>query len=407
MTETQESLGQLMLLLGGVALVAAPLKAVLARAALPALVGFIGLGIALAVADRSLGMLSRDVEGAIGILAQIGLIALLFRVGLESDLGRLAAQLRRAVAIWLPDMVVPATLAFVLIWVWPGLGPIPALLTGIAASATSIGVSVAPWEEAGALDSDDGALLLDVAELDDLSAVILLGIVFAVAPGLRAGTDVAADAVWSGALQFAKIAAFSAACYAFSRLAERRLSALFAGLDAKLGPFLFAAGMVFLIGALADALGFSMAIGALFAGLAFSRDPAEHRIDEAFGYVLALFGPFFFLSIGLSVGFEHVGGVLSLAVALFAVLVAGKLCGAGLAARVVAGRRTGRLIGASMVPRAEIFLIVMLQGLALGAWAVPQELYTAAVLAAVATCIAGPLAVARLLDRHQHRGQAT
>jgi Kef-type K+ transport system membrane component KefB len=291
-------------------------------------------------------------------------------------------------------MALPAAAVFALIWAWPGLGVVPALLTGIAASATSIGVSVAPWEEAGALGTDEGALLLDVAELDDLSAVVLLGVVFAIAPGLQNGAaGLTGEALAAGALQVARIVGFAALCYAFSRLAERQLTALFARLDPATGPFVFAAGAVFLIAATADALGFSMAIGALFAGLAFSRDPAERRIDEAFAGVLALFGPFFFLSIGLSVDLSDPAGAAGLAAALFAVLALGKLAGAGLPAWWLAGRRSGWLIGASMVPRAEIYLVVMVHGLALGAWAVPETLYAAAVLAALATCVAGPLAV--------------
>jgi len=397
MTEAHDGYGLFMLALGVLALLSVPLGSALRKATLPGLVAFIGLGLALSAGERLLGGLTAELRDQIGMLARLGLVALLFRVGLESDLGRLVGQLRRAAAIWLPDMSVAAALVFALIWVWPGLGPIPALLTAIAASATSIGVSVAPWEEAGALESDDGALLLDVAELDDLSAVVLLGILFAVAPGLHEGSGMIAEAARTGGAQLLRIAAFSALCFGFSRLVEPRLSALFAGLDPRTGSFLFAAGIVFLIAALADVLGFSMAIGAMFAGLAFSRDPAQRRIDDAFAYVLALFGPFFFLSIGLSVEFGHFRTALPLAVALFVVLVAGKLAGAGLAASLVADRRTGRLIGASMVPRAEIFFIVMAHGLSLGAWAVPPDLYSAAVLAAVATCVAGPLAVSWLL----------
>lgn len=404
MTETAD-FGLLMMILGAVVLVSIPLRKGLSRLGMPGLVGFVAIGIILVAADRWVGLLTPVLRSQIDVLAQLGIVALLFRVGLESDPGRLASQLGRAVAIWLPNMILPGLASFALILVWPGLGPVPALFAGIAASATSIGVSVAPWEEANALNSENGALLLDVAELDDVSAAILLGIVFAVAPALRDGFH--GGAWWhialSSGVEVFKILSFSALCFAFSRLVERRLSSLFASLDDKLGPFIFAAGTVFLVTAAAHILGFSVAIGALFAGLAFSRDPAERQIDEAFAHVLALFGPFFFLSIGLSVGFERIGSAMILAVALFVVLAAGKLLGAGLPAWAITGRRTGLLIGASMIPRAEIYLIVMLHGLMLGAWAVPQELYTAAVLAAAATCIVGPLVVTRLLGEEESK----
>lgn len=406
MTEPAEY-GLFMLVLGSVLLLSVPIRQGLRRACLPGLIGFVGLGFALSAIDQWTGLLTPGLMDQIDFLAKLGIVTLLFRVGLESDLGRLAAQLRRAVKIWVPNMAVSALAAFTLILLWPGFGAVTALIVGIAASATSIGVSVAPWEEAGHLDSEEGALMLDVAELDDVSAVILLGILFAVTPSLQGGVNdgIWADVALTGGLQVLKIIGFGVVCFGFSRLVEPRFSALFAKLDSKLGPFIFAAGTVFVIAALADGLGFSMAIGALFAGLAFSRDPAEQRIDDAFGYILAVFGPFFFLSIGLSVTFEGLGTAVPLAVALFVVLVAGKMIGAGLPTQIIAGRRTGRLIGASMIPRAEIYLIVMLHGLTLGAWAVPPELYTAAVFAAVGTCIAGPLLVARRLGVQQAEGQ--
>src|SRR6056297_445666 len=232
MTEHVEY-GLLMLILGLVVLLSVPLRQGLRWACLPGMVGFVALGAAVSGIDRWSGVLTPAINDQIEFLAQLGIVALLFRVGLESDPGRLVAQLGRAVAIWLPNVVLPGLAAFALILVWPGFGTVPAFIMGIAATATSIGVSVAPWEEAGALDTADGALMLDVAELDDLSAVVLLGIVFAVAPQLRdgPGAGIGWDVVLVGAGQVLKIAVFSALCYAFSRLAERRLSAKFADID--------------------------------------------------------------------------------------------------------------------------------------------------------------------------------
>ncbi len=405
MTDVASSLPMLMVFLGLVTLLSAPLRAFLGRLSLPGMVGFILLGVALSVLDAETGVLTPRLQEEIVILAQFGIVALLFRVGLESDLDQLARQLRRAAMIWVPDMLVPAMLVFMLILAWPGLGLIPALVAGIAASATSVGVGVAAWEDAGRLDTEDGALLLDVAELDDLSAVVVLGVVVAVLPALHDGTqgDLVGEVAWAGGLQLARIIGFCLACYAFSRLAERRLTAAFSRLDRRIGPFVFATGTVFVIAALAEALGLSFAIGALFAGLAFSRDPAERQIDLAFAYFLAVFGPFFFVSIGLSVRLDDIQAAAALALALFAALVAGKLLGAGVATWILTDSATGLLIGASMIPRAEIYLILMLHGLALGEWAVPPMLYSAAVLASIGTCILGPLMVGRLIGQEHRR----
>lgn len=390
-----------MLLMGAVTLAATPLRAALERVNLPDVVGFILLGAALAVGMQAVGASHAPFAGALDFLARLGIVVLLFRVGLESNLDLLWRQIRRATIIWVPNMSLAGILVFALVYAWPGMGFTPALFAGVAAGATSIGVSVGLWQSAGRLDTEEGAVLLDVAALDDISAVVLLSVLFAVSTTIQSepGGSLLGQAVLTGGWQLVKLAAFSAACYLFSRRLEASLSAFFDGLDPRLGPITFAAGTVFVIAACAELMGFSMAIGALFAGLALSRDREERTIDRTFGILLALFAPFFFVAIGFRIDGAAVGGALGLAVALTVAAVAGKLIGAGVPAGLMLSRRAGTLIGFSMVPRAEIFLVVMLHGLTLGEWAVPQELFTAAVLASLATCIIGPAAVALLLPR--------
>ncbi|SEP20305.1 Kef-type K+ transport system, membrane component KefB [Salinihabitans flavidus] len=399
MIDTGEHHAAMLLLMGLVSLLAVPMRAAFARISMPSMIGFIVLGVSLSIGSNITGVASDTLNEQVPFLAKIGIVVLLFRIGLESDLDKLRQQLGRAALIWLPNMVLGATTAFALVMVWPGLGLIPALFTGVAASATSIGVSAGIWEATGALDSDTGALLLDAAELDDVSAVVLLSVLFAVGPLLKQpeGAAILAPALKAGAIQLLLTALFSMNCYLFSRWLEKPLSDGFAKLAPKHGPIVLATGAAFVIAAMAEVMGLSMAIGALFAGLAFSRDPAERSIDEAFGILLTVFGPFFFVAIGLSVDLTVLVEGIGLAAALAGMALLGKLLGAGLPATAMLGWRQGALIGFSMVPRAEIFLLVMLYGLTLGPWAVPQVLYNAAVLASIATCIIGPAIVGMML----------
>ncbi|MBB4285688.1 cation:proton antiporter [Roseospira goensis] len=399
MIESPQEYALLLLLLGTVTLAGTLLRSGLARWRLPAMAGFILIGVGLSGLDTLVPFLTPALHHNLEVLAKLGVVVLLFRVGLESDLGLLVQQLRNAAVIWLPNMAVAAALAFLVVSLWPGYGLIPALFVAVAASATSIGVSTAVWEESGHLNTPRGALLLDVAELDDVSAVILLSMLFAMVPILQAADN---GPLWSAAAQaagwqIAKLALFCLGCYLFSRRLEKPLTAWFHRLDPGLGPLVFAAGATFLIAAVADLLGFSMAIGALFAGLAFSRDPAEREIDRSFAVLYTLFAPFFFVVIGVAVNVTALHQALGIGLVLLGAAVLGKLLGAGLPAALVASRRDGLLIGVSMVPRAEIFLIVMLHGVTLGDWAVPERLYTAAVLVSLVTCIAAPVVVQRLL----------
>ena len=399
MIDTGEHHVAILLLMGLVSLLAVPMRAAFARISMPSMIGFIVLGVSLSIGSNMTGVASDTLNEQVPFLAKIGIVVLLFRIGLESDLDKLRRQLGRAALIWLPNMVLGATAAFALVVMWPGLGLIPALFTGIAASATSIGVSAGIWEATGALDSDTGALLLDAAELDDVSAVVLLSVLFAVGPMLKQPEEatILATALKAGAVQLLLTALFSIACYLFSRWLEKPLSDSFAKLSPTHGPIVLATGAAFVIAAMAEGMGLSMAIGALFAGLAFSRDPAERRIDEAFGLLLTVFGPFFFVAIGLSVDLTLLIGGMGLAAALAGMALLGKLLGAGLPSAAMLRWRQGALIGFSMVPRAEIFLLVMLFGLTLGPWAVPQVLYNAAVMASIVTCIIGPAIVGMML----------
>lgn len=393
----------LFILIVGVVIISASFaKSALARIKLPAVPGYILIGLILSLVNFQLDIFDSNLSQSIDLLAQIGIVVLLFRIGLESDLMALKRQFSRAVLIWFPNMIIPALLGFGLIAVfYPEFGMVAALFVGAALSATSIGVSAAVWDELGALNSNLGALLLDVAELDDISAVILLSLIFALSPALESSEigisyfDVLVEIVFL----VIKLVVFCGACYLFSRLVERSLTRFFLRLDVKFGPLLFAVGTGFIIAALADFIGLSLAIGALFAGLAFSRDPVEMEIDQAFSSVYALFSPFFFVAIGLSLDPSSLVGFIGLGMILLVVAIAGKVLGAGLPANFVVGPHQGLLFGFSMVPRAEIALIIMQFGLMLGSWAVPQKLYSAMVLVSLATCILAPITVRILMAR--------
>jgi len=398
-----------LILIGTVVLLSTLARHYLARLRLPAVVAYIAAGLALGLANGSAGaeggaFLTPELRHGIDVIAEVGLVVLLFRVGLESDVGALIRVLERAFAVFLCNFVVAGAAGVAAILVFTDYGLLAALFTGAALSATSVGISTAVWRDAGVLDSDAGALLVDVAELDDISAVIVIALLFALVPVIDSaeGGDVAAALAQEVVLLLLELAGLIAACYAFAHYAERRITRWFAARDKQAGPVLFAFSAALLIAALADRLGFSTAIGAMFAGLAFSADPAERRIDRALEEIYQVFTPFFFISVGLAVDLGAVAGSLDLALGLLAVAVAGKLAGAGVPVWLTETPARGWVMGWSMVPRAEIALIVMNYGLALGPWAVPQALYGAMVLVTLVTCLIAPVAVGRLLDRAAH-----
>jgi Kef-type K+ transport system membrane component KefB len=391
----------LWILLVGLTVIASGLiQGGLRRLGVPALVGYLLLGVLLALADARWGLLTEPVRTGFGFLADLGVVALLFRVGLDSHPGALARKLPRAAGVWVGDVAGSALLGFAAAHLVLGLGLIPSLIAATALTATSVGVSVAAWREADALGSGTGQLLIDVAELDDISAVVLMALLFTLIPLLQGEQGAWWPTLGLTAAGFlAKLALFVAFCYLFSRHAEGPITRLAGRLEPPPQRMLTVAGVGFVIAAMASSLGFSLAIGALFAGLVFSRDPEAVKTEKSFQDVYAFVTPFFFINFGLQVSPEHLGAGAGLGAVLLVAAVAGKALGAGTPAFLAGGVPAAALIGTSMIPRAEIAMIVMHQGLRLGHWAVPQRLYAAVLFVSAASCLLAPLALSHLLRR--------
>ena len=379
------------------------LKAGLGRLALPPLIGYLLVGLFLRLLDTSWCFLSDSAYEIIKFLGKVGLITLLFRIGLESDLFGLLRQLRRASIIWTADIAVSGFLGFLTAFYLLNLGWITSLVVATAFTATSVGISVAVWQNMGALQSPNGELLIDVAELDDISAVVLMALLFMVLPGLRGsveamGSPVALVGTRAG-MFLLKLIGFGGFCYLFSRYVEKSVTTFFRKLEPSPDPMLTVAGIGFMIAAVSSGLGFSLAIGAFFAGLVFSRDPQAVKMESSFLPVHDLFSPFFFISIGIQIDPATLDSALGAGLVLAAAAIGSKILADGLPVLFMHGAPAGLLIGVSMVPRAEIALVIMQRGRALGQWAVPSHVYSAMIVVTAATCLLAPLAVRSLLQR--------
>jgi len=399
----------LVLTVGGIVLLTMFIKSCLARIRVPALVGFLLLGIGVRAADMQWQLLASGTGEILGFLSKIGLITLLFRVGLESNLAGLLKQLKTASMVWVGDVGLTFLIGFAAAVYLIGLPWIPGMIVGTALTATSVGISVAVWDEADALQSPNGELLLDVAEMDDISAIVLMAVLFAILPQLQGNAaghgGLGAVIGTTAAVFLAKLVGFGLFCVLFSLYAERPITAYFRNLDPPPDFMLVVVSVGFVIAALADLSGFSMAIGAFFAGIVFSRDPAAVKQEGSFIPLYEFFSPFFFIGIGIGVDPSTLGEALGLGAVLVGVALAAKLLADGLPTWLLRGGPSALLIGASMVPRAEIAMVIMERGAALGEWAVPPPVFSAMVLVSIVTCIASPLTVRSLLQRWPQQGE--
>ncbi|HKJ70344.1 MAG TPA: cation:proton antiporter [Gammaproteobacteria bacterium] len=390
------------LLVGSAVVAAAVVKAVFDRLGLPALVGYLGLGFGMALADARWEVLDEPARHAFEFLADLGIIALLFRVGLDSSPRKLMQKLPRASFIWVGDVAVSAVTGFAAPYYLTDLGLVPSLVVAAALTATSLGVAVPQWQEARALGSANGQLLVDVGEMDDLSGVAIMALLLSVVPVLQDGSGIPWPLVGQvGGWFLLKLAAFAALCWAFSQYLEGHITRWAIRREPAPGRMLIVLGLGLLIAAGAGWLGFSLAIGALFAGLTFSRDPVAVRTEANFADLYEFLVPFFFIGIGLQMDPGALWSGLGLGALLLAVTVPAKLLGAGLPAWLASGSAGGVLIGVSMVPRAEITMVVVDQGRRLGDWVVPPQVYAAAVVVTAGTCLLTPLVLRPLMGRYR------
>jgi Kef-type K+ transport system membrane component KefB len=391
----------LVALVGITVILAILIKVGLNQAGVPSLVGFLGLGFLLRLGEDQWGLLSTTGQDIFAFLADIGLICLLFRVGLQSHLSKLIQQLRRASIIWLGNIAVSGALGFGVAYYALGFSLITSLFVAIALTATSIGIAISAWQDENVLDSPNGELLLDVAEMDDISAVLLMALLFALVPGLQ-GNNAAAD--WGDVIGIVgsfllKAGLFGAFCYGFSSWFEPPLTRFFRRLEPPPDFTLTVVGIGFVIAAIAGLLGFSEAIGAFFAGLVFSRDPLAVKILASFDTVYDLFVPFFFVGIGLRLSPQLLPMGLNVGVVLLGAAVLGKLLGTGLPALLVTDWQSSTLLSLSMVPRAEIALVVMQHGYDLNNEVVPASLLSGMIFVTAVTSLAVPLLLRPLLKR--------
>jgi Kef-type K+ transport system membrane component KefB len=326
---------------------------------------------------------------------------ILFRVGLKSHTSVLLDKLPEASFIWIGDVLTNLLFGFLVSRYLLSLPLETSLIIATAFSATSVAVSVAVWEELKILHTSRGNLLVDVAELDDLSGVILLALIIAVIPALGNGENIIWLSVgWTTLTVLVKLLLFIAVCYLFSHYIEQsftRFNKQWEDFRTGMTISLLGAGLV--IAAIAGQLGFSLAIGALFAGLAFSRDPEAVRTEGRFTYLHDFFAPFFFIHIGMQVDMSALGPSIGIAAILLIPAILGKVIGVSIPAMRIVGRQDALALGLSMIPRAEIAMVIIFQCRQLGNAIVPDTVFAGMVLMAVMTSIAGPIMLRYSLAR--------
>ena len=315
-------------------------------------------------------------------LAELGVIFLLFRVGLEIKPTDLVAVGRTAAAVGILGVAIPLAAGWATMRLW-GASQIESLFVGAALTATSVGISAQLLASKGLLNRTAGKIILAAAVIDDILALLVLGVISSVASGSVNLLELALTTLFAIAFVFLIVRwGGDTAGKVLPKLHQRM----------RIGEGQFAVAMIllFALAALSEKAGVAPIIGAFLAGLAMGR-ALPHRVHEMTQGVTELLVPFFLAGIGLRFewqAFAH-GSTLVLAVVILSVAIVTKFVGCGLGA-MKHGTPVAIRVGFGMIPRGEFCMVVAQIGL--GLKAISAETYDVVVFMAVAaTLLTAPL----------------
>jgi Kef-type K+ transport system membrane component KefB len=368
-------------------------------------------------------------DATIAVFAELGVVILLFQIGLETTVSDLAKVGFRALAVAVVGVLAPFALGTFVIgpWLMPALGFNAYLFLGATFCATSVGITGRVFRDAGRLDSREARIVLGAAVIDDVLGLVILAVV----TGFVQSGNVSAGDVGKIVLQ---AFAFLVGAVVIGRAAAPHLARWLAGVSDSVATkltLLLSVGLG--LAWLAHHIGLAPIIGAFAAGVLleplFLRDfeaplivrelqpmvaklPAEdaaraqrslhHYRDHHHQHILEPLGhflvPVFFVYTGMQVKLDTLFDLKILAIAL-------GVTAAAVAGKVVAGAAAGKVnrwvVGWGMVPRGEVGLIFAAIGKALGV--VDEALFSVIVAMVILTTLATPPILAILLKRQAGR----
>jgi len=349
---------------------------------------------------------------AIKLMAEIGIILLLFEVGLGTDVKRLVRTGLKPLTVAVAGFVLPLVFGFVLgYWVFD-LSFLVSMFIGGTLTATSIGITVRVLTDLKFQHSPEGQIVLGAAVLDDILGVVLLALLYEFSIG--GGVSLA---------NAGKVLAFVVAFFVLAPMAAKIISLVIKRFErtSRIPGLLPTTiiSLVFFFAWLAHVLGAPEMLGGFAAGLALSRrffmplgialhthERFARRIEAQMQPIVQLFTPIFFVYVGLSLNLREIDWgstfIWQFSLSLLVVAVAGKIAGAYLIKVSWAARW---VIGLSMVPRGEVGLIFAELGRVSGIFS--NEVYAGIIIVIALTTLAPPFALKWFYDHYGHRLQIT
>lgn len=348
---TEVSLSQFLIALSAI-LVGAKLLGELAEwVKQPAVLGELLAGVLLG--GSVLGIVNPEVA-PIHLLAEIGVIILLFQIGLETDLKKLLNVGGAAFTVASAGVALPFLFGYLVARGF-GVGELPSIVIGASLTATSVGITARVLSDLGRLHTAEGQVILGAAVIDDVMGLIILGVVAKLMIGV-------APTVTS-VLQVTLLAfGFIVVAILLGRLIVLRVFELLSRISKKDSLAVMGLAFAFLMALLAESAGSALIIGAFSAGLVLQPSPHRPAVEHSVVRIGHFFVPIFFVVVGAAVDVRVFSDqrIVLLGALLLLVAVIGKFA-AGYAPWWFKGRKA--VVGVGMIPRGEVGLIFAQMGI--------------------------------------------
>jgi Kef-type K+ transport system membrane component KefB len=349
----------------------------------PAVLGELCAGVVLG--GSVLGIVDPKTD-ILHLLSELGVIILLFAIGLETDLKKLLKVGAASSAVALVGVVLPFALGYAVCMLLD-LSVITAVMAGAALTATSVGITARVLSDLNRLQEPESQIVLGAAVIDDVIGLIILAVV----AGVARGEGISA---WGIASTTLIAFGFLAATLLLGRLVVPRVVKRLSKIDLPGTPTMVALLLAFGLAWLANYAGSATIIGAFAAGLLIRETPDAHEIEWGIATLGHFFVPLFFVVVGAAVDLSVFNPLnsenhrtLVIGAALIVAAVLGKFI-AGYAPFWI--RADKRVIGVGMIPRGEVGLIFAQMGLTSGVF--DAAMFSAvALMVMVTTFMAPPL----------------
>jgi Kef-type K+ transport system membrane component KefB len=381
-----------------------------ARIRQPAVLGELLVGIVLG----NLGLVGFtglepiETDPFIDMLARIGVLLLLFEVGLESTVGQMLQVGGSSLLVATLGVIAPFALGWAVgAWLLPDQSAYLHAFLGAMLCATSVGITARVLQDLGWSRSGEARIILGAAVIDDVLGLVILSVVAGMIVAADAGGELAVSEI---GIIVAKAGLFLVGSLVLGALLSRRLYWVASNLRARGVLLALSLGLCFLLSWLANAIGLAPIVGAFAAGLILEEahyssfvEKGEHTLEELIHPITSFLAPVFFVLMGMRTDLRAFGdsGAIGLAVALTIAAILGKqVCSLGVLARGV--NRVA--VGIGMIPRGEVGLIFANIGIALsfgGQPVIDQSTFSAAVVMVIVTTLVTPPALKWSLSRRE------